>query len=184
MNNKNISNTIYKKCFFSAPFYASVKTTFKYYLKKDIILNREILREYEGKILTISSFLLISSAFMIKSAKEKSLDYDWQSYIGAFNPEHIKSFLLCAIRYLSDISEQDAYIFSKHVKNLKNTFEDQYVSFILSRYKSGKKYLDEELNMAKYKELLDLVLKIHVIYHEEMPKDSSKVMDLVSYTTD
>ncbi|AEG73798.1 hypothetical protein HF1_14970 [Mycoplasma haemofelis str. Langford 1] len=146
-------------------------------------LSSLIFGEYEDEILILASFIFISSSFMCKRKGERNFDFDWKSYFDIFSSKHNNSFILCAIRYLLDKNEivNNRELITRACSDLKDNFHDQYLYSIV--YRKAKE-LNQDIDLDKYLTLLDIVLKINRIYKKEVPKDSSKVMELVDNTWD
>lgn len=173
---------MFLKKYFS-PIYSSISAVFNHSFKTTFSkLLPEIPKNEKNMIISLSVFLMITYSFMFKK-KEKNFNFEWQSPVTQiFKKKDKKNFLICSIRYLFDLKH---IFFDETI--MKNNFSEEWKENFLQQYthsiiEKRTLELNENIKAEKYSNLLDVVSTINHIYFNEIPKDSSKVIDLVKFT--
>ncbi|OAL10426.1 hypothetical protein A6V39_02115 [Candidatus Mycoplasma haematobovis] len=162
----------------------SIGRTLRSYCKKKFLGQISFLSENENDIVILSSFIFVSCSLMCRKGKEEYMDFDWKPYFRSFSFKHLDSFIICAIRYLLDngkISKDKEPLIRSNFRDIKSNFREQYIYSLV--YRKAKE-LDENVDFDSYIALLDIALKINGVHKNEIPKDSSRVMRLVSYSSE
>lgn len=161
----------------------SIGKALRSYCKKKFLGEMAFLSENENDIVILSSCMFVSCSLMCNKTKEEYMDFDWRPYFRSFSFKHLDSFITCAIRYLLDNGRitKDKEALIRRNFDLKENFKEQYIYSLV--YKKAKE-LNENIDFDGYIELLDISLKINDVHKNEIPRDSSKVMQLVNHSTE
>lgn len=167
---------------FYIPFYASINSTFKYYLRRRFRDNYRYIAPYEDRIAILASFLFISSSFMLQIKKEQYFDFKWQSCFRIYKFGALHTSSICSIRYLLDVMGDipNRNLIEESIPGLRDNFVEQYRDTIVEQHrKHGENVVDVNKQMA----MMGLVLKVYQLYQYDLPKEPRKVLDLVKYLT-
>lgn len=167
---------------FQKNIYFQIRRTFKYYIKRRRKNVYKILEPHIEEILALSSFLFISSSFIFSVSEEQHFNFNWKSFFKIYKSRALDLWSSCAIRYILDVNPDftKKYYDKFQINSLEENFSAQYTKALKNQYKIiNSENLDE--HVKKQNSLMEIVLKVHCLYHQEIPKEPGKVIDLVWY---
>ncbi|CCE66785.1 hypothetical protein [Candidatus Mycoplasma haematominutum] len=145
-----------------------------------------IFKKYSEKILTVSLFLFTTSSFLYKNRKKNMgelSNFHWRNHIQKFPRRSMLDFVNCSLLYMIEYNhflEVDKKEIKSYLPKELPSFERAYYWTVLKKYSSNNRRENLiGLPFDKYIELISLSLRLFELIRYEIPKNYSKVIELI-----